>query len=86
MLWSSEAVAKLNASIGFQAIAFEEKASVVLWRGVFVRRSYRTMEWSVPEEARIDVSVWLNEQAVKLFTAVGQARMVVGEECGRVVS
>lgn len=37
-------------------------------------------------EARREVSVWLKEQDVRVFTEVGQARVVVGLEEGRVVS
>jgi hypothetical protein len=76
----------LNASIGFQASVLVVNVSVDLCRGVLVRRSYSTIEWSVAAETRMEVSVWLKAQDVRLFTAVGQARVEVGEELERVVS
>ena len=50
-------VRKQVPSIGFHEMALEARASVVLKRGEAVRISYRTMERSVAQEARIDVSV-----------------------------
>ena len=56
-------------------MALEARASVVLKRGEAVRTSYRTMERSVAQEARIDVSVWLKLTAVIVSVDVGQWRV-----------
>ncbi|KAI7242119.1 hypothetical protein KC330_g217 [Hortaea werneckii] len=58
-----------EASIGFQLMALEAR---------------RTRERSVAVEARMEVSVWLRERAVMVSIDVGQARVWVGVEDGRV--
>ena len=50
------ATQKLKASIGFQAIAFEDMLSTVLNKGDEVRKSKRITERSVAQVASMDVS------------------------------
>jgi hypothetical protein len=48
-------------SIGFQDMAFEAKLRIVFAIGIEVLRSYSTIPLSVDVDARIEVSIWLNE-------------------------
>ena len=80
-------VCLLKDSIGFQEMALEARARVVLdsgdevrrsylnsvsFRGARIRDAYRTIERSVAQEARIEVSVWLKLTAVMVSVEVGQ--------------
>lgn len=70
-LWSSFATQKLNASIGFQDMAFEAKFSMVFATGIDVLRSYNTMDRSVAVDAKIEVSTGLKETEVIVSVEVG---------------
>lgn len=66
------ATQKLNASIGFHEMAFEDMLSTVLDKADAVRRSKRITERSAAQEARMDVSIWLNDNALIVLSEVGQ--------------
>ncbi len=77
-MWSSQAVAKLNPSIGFQDIALVDRARTVLAIALEVLRSKRRIERSVEAAARMEVSTGLNATVVTVSIAVGQARLCTG--------
>ena len=83
MLWSSLATAKLIASIGFHEMALEERRKTDFARGEEVRRSKRQMDRSVAADAKIDVSIWLNDTVLIVSVELGQARVCMGVELGR---
>ena len=64
-------------------MAFDARVRIDRWSGEAVRRSYKTIDLSVAQDARMDVSVWLNETPVMVSTEVGHAKVCVGVEEGR---
>ena len=72
------ATAKLKASIGFHDIAFDDMPRTVFDRGDEVRKSKSMTERSVAQEARMEVSTWLNDKALMVLSEVGQRSVCRG--------